>query len=99
MLWPFLAASPTAQIADLAVFPDWLRHALVDIDRTSDWGRALEHVRGLHGKLWSEVRCLPLWEVDGFLVIRKHIQGFPDRPLHCYHGVERWTMQAWYPTE
>lgn len=98
-LWPFLAAAPTAQIADLSIFPDWLRLALVDIDRTSDWGRALDNVRGLHGKLWSEVRCLPLWEVDGFLVIRKNVQGFPERPLHCYHGIERWTMQAWYPAE
>ncbi|MFO1095744.1 MAG: ABC transporter substrate-binding protein [Planctomycetaceae bacterium] len=98
-LWPFLAAAPTAQITDLSVFPDWLRLALVDIDRTSDWGRALDNVRGLHGKLWSEVRCLPLWEVDGFLVIRKNVQGFPERPLNCYHGIERWTMQAWYPAE
>lgn len=98
-LWPFLAAAPTARIDDLAIFPDWLRLALVDVDRTSDWGRALEIVRNLHGKLWSEVRCLPLWEVDNFLVVRRNVQGFPDRPLHCYQGIERWTMQAWYPSE
>jgi hypothetical protein len=98
-LWPFLADSQTAQIGDLAVFPDWLRHALVDVDRTSDWGRALETVRSLHSKLWSEVRCLPLWEVDGYLVVRRNVQGFPERPMHCYHGIERWTMQSWYPAE
>lgn len=98
-LWPFLANGPTAQIGDLAVFPDWLRHALVDVDRTSDWGRALETIRGLHPKLWSEVRCLPLWEVDQFLVVRRNVQGFPERPMHCYHGIERWTMQSWYPAE
>jgi ABC-type transport system substrate-binding protein len=98
-LWPFLANAPTAQIGDLAIFPDWLRHALVDVDRTSDWGRALETLRGLHPKLWSEVRYLPLWEVDQFLVVRRNIQGFGERPLHCYHGIERWTMQAWYPAE
>jgi ABC-type transport system substrate-binding protein len=98
-LWPFLANAPTAQIGDLAIFPDWLRQALVDVDRTSDWGRALETLRGLHPKLWSEVRYLPLWEVDQFLVVRKNVQGFAERPLHSYHGIERWTMQAWYPAE
>lgn len=98
-LWPFLANAPTAQIGDLEVYPDWLRHALVDVDRTSDWGRALETLRGLHPKLWSEVRCLPLWEVDQSLVVRRNVQGLPNRPMHCYHGIERWTMQAWYPAE
>lgn len=98
-LWPFLVRAPTARIDDLAVFPDWLRHRLVEIDRTSDWGRALDTVRGLHAALWSEVRCIPLWEIDGFLVVRKHVQGFPERPMHCYHGIERWTLQAWYLNE
>ena len=98
-LWPFLAASPTARIDDLSPFPDWLRHALVDVDRTSDWGRALETVRNLHAKIWSEVRYVPLWEVDGYLVVRRNIQGFPGRPMHCYQGIERWTMQPFYPTE
>ena len=98
-LWPLLAGAPTARIDDLAVFPDWLRHALVDVDRTSDWGRALETVRSMHAKIASEVRYVPLWEVDGYLVVRRNVQGFPERPMHCYHGIERWTMQPWYPNE
>ncbi len=98
-LWPFLTTQSTAVVDDLDVYPDWLKQKLIQVDRTSDWGRALDTVRELHEMLWSEVRFIPLWEVDGFMVVRKNIQGFPTPPVHCYQNIDRWTMQAYFPTE
>jgi hypothetical protein len=55
-------------------------------------------MQDLHRLLWGDVYCIPLWEVDEFLVVRKNIRGFPPAPVHCYHNVDRWTVEAWYPT-
>ena len=98
-LWPFLTGQPTASVKDLEPFPDWLKQKLVAVDRTSDLGGALGTVRELHEMLWSDVRLIPLWEVDEFMVIRKNIQGFPVPPVHCYQHIDRWTMQASIATE
>jgi len=98
-LWPFLTASTAARVADLEPFPDWLKHGLVTVDRTSDWPRALSAVRNLHEMLWSDVRFVPLWEVDGYLVVRKNVQGFPAVPVRCYQNIDRWTIGAWFRTE
>jgi hypothetical protein len=98
-LWPFLAATNQAQISDLTPFPDWLKQQLVTVDRTSDWALALDATRRLHEVLSDDVRFIPLWEVDGFLVVRKNIQGFPESPLHCYQHLDNWTMNAWYRAE
>ncbi len=98
-VWPFLTGEPTAEMADLAVFPDWLQQQLIALDRTSDLGRSLAATRRLHEALWSEVRFLPLWEVDQFMVIRKNILGFRAEPIHCYQDVDHWTISAWFPTE
>lgn len=98
-LWPFLTTRPTAAVQDLDVFPDWLKQKLVEVDRTSDWGLSLESVRDLHEVLWSEVRFIPLWEVDRFMIVRKNIQGFPTPPVQCYQHIDRWTMQAFFPNE
>jgi ABC-type transport system substrate-binding protein len=98
-LWPFLTTQATAVVQDLNVYPDWLKQRLIELDRTSDWGRALNAVRGLHEALWSEVRFIPLWEVDGFMIVRKNIQGFPSPPVQCYQHIDRWTMQAYFPNE
>jgi hypothetical protein len=45
------------------------------------------------------VRYVPLWEVDGYFVARKNIQGFPAAPLHCYQHLDRWTVAAWFKAE
>jgi ABC-type transport system substrate-binding protein len=98
-LWPFLTTRATAVVEDLNVYPDWLKQKLIEVDRTSDWGLALDTVRELHEVLWSEVRFIPLWEVDRFMIVRKNIQGFPSPPVQCYQHVDRWTMQAYFPNE
>ncbi len=97
-IWPFLTAQTSARVADLATFPDWLKQKLIALDRTADWGRAVTMMQDLHRLLWGDVYCIPLWEVDEFLVVRKNIRGFPPAPVHCYHNVDRWTVEAWYPT-
>ncbi len=98
-LWPFLAAVDRAQVSDLNPFPDWLKQKLVSVDRTSDWALALNATRRLHEALAADVRFIPLWEVDGYLIVRKNIQGFPETPLHCYQHVDNWTVNAWYRAE
>jgi hypothetical protein len=97
-IWPFLTAQTSARVADLGPFPDWLKQKLIALDRTADWGRAVTMMQDLHRLLWGDVYCIPLWEVDEFLVVRKNIRGFPPAPVHCYHNVDRWTVEAWYPT-
>jgi len=98
-LWPFLAMSDSAQLADLDRYPDWFKQELVELDRTSDQSRAISALQALHGHMWRDATVVPLWEVDKFMIIRKNIEGFPPRPLHCYDGVDRWMIDAWYQTE
>lgn len=98
-LWPFLTAAEHARVSDLVVFPDWLKQRLITVDRTSDLSRALDATRRLHEVLTADVRYVPLWEVDGYLVARKNIQGFAASPLHSYQHLDRWTVGAWFKAE
>lgn len=98
-MWPFLTFEDRARISALDVYPDWLKQELVQLDRTSDQSRAIEALQVLHRHLWEDAAYVPLWEVDQFIVIRKNISGFPQRPIHCYDEIDRWSVDAWYQTE
>ncbi|MEW4488112.1 ABC transporter substrate-binding protein [Thalassoglobus sp. JC818] len=98
-MWPFLSLQPRAKLSDLDHYPDWLKQELVQLDRTSDQSRAITALQTLHRHLWYDTSVFPLWELDRFVVIRKNVQGFPQRPLHCYDRIDRWTIDAWYETE
>jgi ABC-type transport system substrate-binding protein len=98
-LWPFLTVQDRAYIEDLAPFPDWLRQELISLDRTVDWNHAVELIQTLHRHLWADVRMIPLWEVDGYIIYRKQLRGVPTEPLHCYEQIDRWNQEAWYATE
>ena len=51
----------------------------------------------LHAHLFSEVECIPLWEIDDAIVLRKNIHDFPAvRFVNSYQDVERWIVQPWY---
>ena len=52
----------------------------------------------LHRRLSVETACLPLFEVDGFLVIRKNTRGVPQTPLHAYDQLDRWYIEAMLPS-
>lgn len=96
-LWPFVSQQPTAELADLDHFPDWLKREFIVLDRMSDWNLAVTQTQSLHRQLTSEAMFIPLWEVDEFLVYRKNIDGVPSEPVHCYDRIDRWTMEAFLP--
>ncbi len=98
-LWTFLTVQPSARVEDLAPFPDWLKQELIALDRATDWNRAVELCQTLHRHLWSDMRYIPLWELDGHLVYRKQVRGVPQEPLHCYEQIDRWNVEAWYAAE
>lgn len=98
-LWQFLTVQDRARIDDLSPFPDWMKQELIALDRTADWNRAVELVQTLHRHLWADVRFIPLWEVDGYMMYRRQVRGVPQEPLHCYEQIDRWNLEAWYATE
>ncbi len=98
-LWTFLTVQPHARVEDLTPFPDWLKQELIALDRASDWNRAVELCQTLHRHLWSDMRFIPLWELDGYMVYRKQVRGVPQEPLHCYEQIDRWNVEAWYATD
>lgn len=98
-IWPFLAIQDRAQLSDLDHFPDWLKQELVQLDRTSDQSRAITAMQTLHRHLSRDTSVFPLWEIDKFMVIRKNIQGFPERPVHAYDRIDQWTVDPWFQTD
>ncbi len=95
-LWPFLTLTGRARVSDLDPFPDWLRQEIIALDLASDWRAALQSVNTLHLHLWGEVMLLPLWEIDDYLIYRKHVRGVPVSPVHPYEDVDRWVIESWY---
>lgn len=93
-LWPFLTLQPTARIADLAPFPDWLKQEIIALDRAADFIRAEERVKTLHRHLTDEATLIPLWEVDQYTIYRKNLRGFPVSPVYCYDNVDAWIREA-----
>jgi hypothetical protein len=98
-IWPFLTVQDRAAIEDLTPFPDWLKQELIALERTADWNHATELIQTLHRHLWADVRMIPLWEVEGYMIYRKQLRGVPTDPLHCYEQIDRWNLEAWYATE
>jgi tetratricopeptide (TPR) repeat protein len=98
-LWPFLTMKPDARVEDLEHLPDWLRQQLIELEQSVDFNSSVRMLRGLHFRLNELVHIIPLWEVDDVIVIRKNIQGFPQRLVDPYHNVEKWKVAPWYSTE
>ncbi len=99
-LWPFLTLGTTARVADLEFLPQLLRGDLIKLDEAPDWNAAHAALRRLHGKLYSEVQYIPLFEVDEFMVARKGtLVGTRNRPLFPYQDIQQWTVQLPYPED
>ncbi|RLS53878.1 MAG: hypothetical protein DWH91_13270 [Planctomycetota bacterium] len=96
--WPLVTQSSRPNLSDLFTKPDWLRQQMVDLDRTADWTLATRQCQELHRRLSVEAAYLPLFEVDGYLVIRKNTRGVPQEPLHAYDQLDRWYLEAMLPT-
>lgn len=100
-LWPFLTMNRDARVNDLEHLPDWLRQQLIELEQAPDINAAIDMLRRLHFRLNEFQLCVPLWEIDDVLIIRKNIQIRPNNflPLHTYHNVESWIVNPWFPTD
>lgn len=98
-LWSLLRPDGRTDWQDLSIYPHWLRERLWELEQTIDWSTAQRLLREIQREFLTEVRWLPLWEVDEFAVTRRRVTGISTRPIHPYQAVERWTVQPWYPTE
>ena len=98
-LWPFLTMQPVARVADLMYLPDWLRQELINLDRAENFQLALKVLQRLHRNIQEQVLVLPLWEVDEVMVLPRNIEGFPQKPLSPYQGLERWVIQPQSPQD
>jgi len=96
-LWTFLTLESRARVESLMHLPDWLRRPLIDLDSASDWNSASDILKRLHRLLFDEVQIIPLWELDDFMILRKNVSGFPQRPMHPYQSLELWKVRSWYP--
>ena len=98
-LAPLLSVTPSAELTALARLPDWLRQRLIDLERAGDPTAAAAALIELHRLLAADVRIVPLFEIEQFLVSRGPIAGQPARPVAVYEGVEHWTPAVEYPEE
>jgi tetratricopeptide (TPR) repeat protein len=99
-LWPLLTLDSRARVEGLRHLPDWLRQELLALDNAADWNTAVTRLQQLHAHLFAEAEYIPLWEVNESLVLRKNIHDFPaSRFLSAYQGIERWTVQPWFPED
>ncbi len=98
-LWPFLTMGRDARVNDLEHLPDWLRQQLIELEQAPDLNSAIEMLRRLHFRLNEFQLCVPLWEIDDVIVVRKNILGVPPGLLHPYHNLERWIVSPWFPTD
>lgn len=98
-LWRCVAMTAKTDVASLTRLPVWLRHGLLELDQAEDSKSAQDVLHKLHRQLWAEAYMIPLWELNEFMVTRRHVRGAPERPLHAYDGIERWTVEPWYPKE
>jgi tetratricopeptide (TPR) repeat protein len=99
-LWPFLTVNGGTRLESLRHLPDWLRLELLELDNAADWKSAVSRLQQLQAHLYAEAECIPLWEVDDAIVLRKNIHDFPPvKFVHTYQDVERWVVQSWYPED
>ena len=98
-LWPLMTLNSDTRVETLKPLPDRVRRQLLDLERTNDWTSATKLLHRIESELLVETRYIPLWEVDEFFVTRRHLIGLPNRLMHPFQDVERWTLQSWYPQE
>jgi hypothetical protein len=99
-LWSFLTADAGTRLEGLRHLPDWMREELLGLDNVADWKSAVSRLQQLQAHLFAEVECIPLWEIDDAIVLRKNIHDFPAvKFVTSYQDVERWIVQPWYPED
>lgn len=98
-LGSLITLDSAVNVDSLSDLPDWLRQRLLDLERAGDTATAQAILIDLHRLLHSDVRCVPLFETDRFLVTRGAVRGLAERPVAVYQYVERWVLPHEYPEE
>ncbi|WP_171187245.1 ABC transporter substrate-binding protein [Alienimonas chondri] len=96
---PLLTNSDDVTLDSLLMLSDWLRRDLIALERVGNRNDAVELLHDLHRHMRSEVRVIPLFEIDEYVFARTTVRNVEGPLVHPYQGVERWQVDAELPTD
>lgn len=95
-LFPLLSPTGETSVESLQDWPGWVRQQLLDLEQAPDRPTTLRRTQDLQARLVADTRIVPLWELDEFLVIRRHVTGIPQPWIQLYQYTEQWRVQPWF---
>ena len=98
-LAPLLTNSDDVTLDSLLTLSDWLRRDLIALEQVGNRNDAVELLHGLHRHMRSEVRVIPLFELDEYVFARTTLRNAEGPLVHPYQGVERWQIDADLPAD
>ncbi len=96
---PLLTNSDDVTLESLLTLSDWLRRDLVALERVGNRNDAVALLHDLHRHMRSEVRVIPLFEIDEYVFARTTLRNVDGPLVHPYQGVERWQVDAKLPAD
>ena len=96
---PLLTNSEAVTLESLLTLSDWLRRDLIELERVGNRNDAVRILHELHRHMRSEVRVIPLFEIDEYVFARTTLRQAAGPLVHPYQGVERWQVDAELPAD
>ncbi|QDT16997.1 ABC transporter substrate-binding protein [Alienimonas californiensis] len=96
---PLLTNTDDVTLESLLTLSDWLRRDLIALERVGNRNDAVALLHDLHRHMRSEVRVIPLFEIDEYVFARTALRNVEGPLVHPYQGVERWQVDAILPTD
>ena len=96
---PLLTNSDAVTLESLLTLSDWLRRDLIELERVGNRNDAVRILHELHRHMRSEVRVIPLFEIDEYVFARTTLRQAEGPLVHPYQGVERWQVDAELPAD
>ncbi|MFH5803693.1 ABC transporter substrate-binding protein [Alienimonas sp. DA493] len=96
---PLLTNSDDVTLESLLTLSDWLRRDLIALERVGNRNDAVALLHDLHRHMRSEVRVIPLFEIDEYVFARTTLRNVEGPLVHPYQGVERWQVDATPPAD
>ena len=96
---PLLTNSDDVTLENLLTLSDWLRRDLIALERVGNRNDAVALLHDLHRHMRSEVRVIPLFEIDEYVFARTTVRNVEGPLVHPYQGVERWQVDAELPAD
>ena len=96
---PLLTNSEAVTLESLLTLSDWLRRDLIELERVGNRNDAVRILHELHRHMRSEVRVIPLFEIDEYVFARTTLRQAEGPLVHPYQGVERWQVDAKLPAD